>query len=239
MELGAHYLITNSRIQRQVLEPPTEPDLTHPWNRNVWFFGLRIPFSLVFLGWITFAQVLSPRFDTVLYAYVLVASFFGLVVGAHYIDIATSVDKFSPYFKKIPVRSMLGVGITAVAVGIIVGAYISLKWNLPFFLLFVAIEGAAAITYPREVPKFAHSYVTFGLAWGTIPFLASYYAQAGALSVLALAVSAFVGISVVMMHHLAIMTRESSDWKNALYLLDMYRYSVYLIAVISLVGRIY
>jgi hypothetical protein len=99
------------------------------------------------------------------------------------------------------------------------------------------IEGVAAITYPREVPKFAHSYGVFGLTWGTIPFLASYYAQAGRLSVVALAASAFVGVSVIMMHHLAIMTRESSDWKNALYLLDLYRYSVYLIAIISLVGR--
>jgi len=160
-----------------------------------------------------------------------------LIVGAHYIDIATSVDKFSPYFK-ISVRSMLGVGIASVAVGIIFGAYISLKWNLPLFLLFVAFEGAAAIAYPREVPKFAHSYATFGLAWGTIPFLASYYTQAGGLGVTAVAASTFVGISVVMMHHLAIMTRESSDWKNALYLLDLYRYSVYLIAVVSLAGRI-
>ena len=112
-------------------------------------------------------------------------------------------------------------GFAAVAVGITLGVYISLKWNLPLFLLFVAFEGAAAIAYPREVPKFAHSYATFGLAWGTIPFLAPYYAQAGALSVTAVAASCFVGISVVMMHHLAIMTRESSDWKNALYLLDL------------------
>ncbi|MHB1867732.1 MAG: hypothetical protein ACYCPP_02155 [Nitrososphaerales archaeon] len=221
-----------------MLEPPTEPDLTNPWNRNVWFYGLRIPFSLVFLGWITFAQVLSPRFDTVLYAYLLLAAFFGLVVGAHYIDIATSVKKFSPYFK-IPARVMLAVGIAAVVTGIIIGAYISLKWNLPLFLLFVAIEGAAAIAYPREAPKFAHSYVAFGLAWGTVPFLASYYAQAGTVNFLALAASAFVGVSVVMMHHLAVMTRESSDWKNAVYLLDLYRYSVYLIAVISIIGRIF
>ena len=221
-----------------MLEPPTEPDLTDPWNRNVWFYGLRIPFSLVFLGWITFAQVLSPRFDTVLYAYLLLAAFFGLVVGAHYIDIATSVKKFSPYFK-IPARVMLAVGISAVAAGIMIGAYISLKWNLPLFLLFVAIEGVAAIAYPREVPKFAHSYVAFGLAWGTVPFLASYYAQAGTVNFLALAASAFVGVSVVMMHHLAVMTRESSDWKNAVYLLDLYRYSVYLIAVISIIGRIF
>jgi hypothetical protein len=220
-----------------VLEPPAEPDLIHPWDRNVWFYGLRTPFSLVFVGWITFAQALSPRFDIVLYAYVLLASFFGLIVGAHFIDIGRSVDKFKPYFM-IPKSTLLAVGVAAVVVGILIGVYISFAWNVPLFLLFVLVEGAAAILYPMGV-KFAHSYFVFGLTWGTIPFLASYYVQAGSLSSIALACSAFVGLSVVMMHHLAIMTRESSDWKNAVYLLNNYRYSVYLIAAISLVGRLF
>lgn len=220
-----------------MLEPPTEPDLINPWNKNVWLYGLRTPFSLVFLGWITFAQVLSPQFSLKLYAFVLLASFFGLIVGAHYIDISSSSEKFSPYFK-IP-RSMIVIGFLAVLVGIAIGAYISIVWNLPLFLLFVAVEGALAIGYPREVPKLAHSYGSFGLAWGTIPFLASYYVQSGSLSILSVAVSCFVGISVVMMHHLAIMTRDSTDWKNALYLLGLYRYSVYFIAAISIIGKIF
>lgn len=138
------------------MEPPAEPDLTDPWNKNVWFYGLRTPFSFVFLGWITFAQVLSPKFSVAIYALVLLASFFGLIVGAHYIDISSSSEKFSPYFK-IP-SSMIAVGLVAVAVGIGVGVYISILRNLPFFLLLVAIEGALAIGYPREFPKFAHSY---------------------------------------------------------------------------------
>ncbi len=218
------------------MEAPAEPDLTHPWDRNVWFYGLRTPFSLVFLGWITFAQALSPKFNIVLYGYVLLAAFFGLVVGAHYIDIGRSVEKFKPYFQ-IPKNGLLTVGIAGVTVGILIGLYISFRWHTPLFLLFVAIEGAAAILYPMDL-KYAHSYLTFGLAWGSIPFLASYYVQAGALNSLALAAAAFVGVSVVMMHHLAIMTRESSDWKNAMYLLNLYRYSVYVIAIISLVGRL-
>lgn len=199
-------------------------------------YGLRTPFSLVFLGWITFGQVISPHFSFALYGLVLLASFFGLIVGAHYIDISSSIQKFSPYFK-IP-SSMIAIGVAAVAIGILVGAYIAIVRNLPFFLLFVAIEGALAIGYPRETPKFAHSYAAFGLAWGTIPFLASYYVQSGTISFVALAVSCFVGISVVMMHHLAIMSRDSSDWKNALYLLGLYRYSVYFIALIALIGKL-
>jgi len=75
------------------------------------------------------------------------------------------------------------------------------------------------------------------LTWGTIPFIAAYFIQSGTVSLLALAVAVFVGISVVMMHHLAIMSRESPGWKDALYLLRLYRYSVYLISLIAVLGR--
>ena len=42
-----------------------------------------------------------------------------------------------------------------------------------------------------------------------------------------------------MMHHLAIMSRDSPGWKDALYLLRLYRYSVYLVALIAVLGRIF
>ena len=70
----------------------------------------------------------------------------------------------------------------------------------------------------------------FGLTWGTIPFVAAYFIQSGTVTALSLAVAVFVGVSVVMMHHLAIMSRESPGWKDAAvpFLLELYRYSVYL-----------
>jgi hypothetical protein len=220
------------------MEPPVEPDLMRPWSRNVWLYGLRIPFSLVFLGWITFAQAMSPSFSWSVYLLTILAAFFGLVIGAHFIDIATSVQKFSPYFE-IPVRRMMAAGLSAVLTGALVGVYMAIQFQKPLFLLFVALEGTAAVAYPRERPRFAHSYTSFGLTWGTVPVLAAYYIQAGTLNLMAVSVSAFVGISVVMMHHLAVMTRESSDWRNAMYLLNLYRYSVYAIAFISFLGKIF
>ncbi len=217
-------------------EAPVEPDLVNPWSRNVWFYGLRTPFSLVFLGWITLAEVLSPRFNAEIYLYSIVAAFFGLVIGAHYIDIATSESKFSPFFA-IPRRKMLIVGIVSVGLGGLVGISMALRWNL-VFLAFVAVETAAAITYPREKPKLAHSYLSFGLTWGAIPFAGSYFIQSGSLDLMVIGISAFVGISVVMMHHLAIMSRDSQSWRDALYLLRLYRYSVYIVSILAILGRI-
>jgi len=168
------------------------------------------------------------------YLLTLLSAFFGLVVGAHYIDIGSSKAKFSPYLR-IP-GSMLVVGLVAVAIGGALGVYLSLRWNI-LFLVFVVVESFAAVAYPRESPKVMHSYASFGLTWGTIPFLAAYFIQAGSISFLALGLSAFVGVSVVMMHHLAIMSRESPAWKDALYLLRLYRYSVYFVAVAALAGK--
>jgi hypothetical protein len=215
--------------------PPVEPDLVAPWRRNVWVFGLRTPFSLVFIGWVTFAEVLSSKFSLEIYLYSMLAVLLGLVVGAHYIDIGTSREKFSPFFPSIP-RSMLWIGLLAVVAGGVVGVYMALRWNL-LFLAFVAVEGFAAYAYPRESPKAVHSYPGFGLTWGTVPFVAAYFIQSGSVDLLVLAVSVFVGVSVVMMHHLAIMSRDSPGWRDALYLLRLYRYSVYLISVIAVLGK--
>jgi hypothetical protein len=214
--------------------PPVEPDLVGPWKRNTWLYGLRTPFSLVFLGWVTLAQAIAPSFNLQIYLFTLLASFLGLVVGAHYIDIGSSRQKFSPYLR-IP-RYMLAVGVVAVALGIGVGAYMAARWNIAF-LAFVVVEGFAAIAYPRENPKMVHSYIGFGLTWGTIPFLGAYFIQASTLSLLAIGLSIFIGLSVVMMHHLAIMSRDSPAWKDALYLLRIYNYAVYVVAIAAILGR--
>jgi hypothetical protein len=216
--------------------PPVEPDLIAPWNRNVWLYGLRPPFSLVFLGWITLDQALSPKFSLEIYLYTILASFFGLVIGAHYVDIATSREKFSPFFQ-IKSRTMLVIGASAIAVGSVVGVYMAVRWDI-LFLIFVAVESFAALSYPRETPRVVHSYTSFGLTWGTLPFLATFFIQSGGINLLAVGLSIFVGISVVVMHHLAVMSRESSAWKDALYLLKLYRYSVYSIALLSLAWRL-
>lgn len=216
--------------------PPVEPDMIGPWRRNTWIYGLRIPFSMVFLGWITLAQTIAPSFNPEIYVYTLLASFFGLVVGAHYIDIGWSREKFSP-FLRIP-ESMLLVGVLAVAVGGLLGIYISARWNL-IFLGFVVIESFAAVAYPREKPRIVHSYAGFGLTWGVIPFLAAYFIQAGTISLLALGLAAFVGLSVIMMHHLAIMSRDSPAWKDALFLLKLYNYSVYFVGAAALIGKVF
>ena|SRR5215472_7420616 len=78
--------------------PLVEPDLVGVWRKNVWLFGLRVPFSMVIFSWVTVASALAPEFHLDRYLLTMLGGFFGLVVGAHYIDITASKDKYLPYF---------------------------------------------------------------------------------------------------------------------------------------------
>lgn len=214
---------------------PVEPDLVYPWNKNVWLFSLRLPFSFVFLGMITIAQVFAPEFHLDRYVLTLLASFFGLVAGAHFIDVASNAKKFSPYFA-IPKKLMLTIGLASVIVGILIGIYMAVTWSIPF-LLFVIIEGLVAVLYPLQKPGIMHSYASFAAGWGLIPVLASYYIQALQLSLLAVGIAIFFAFSVTIMHHLAVISKDSATGRDAIYLLSLYRYSVYITSLVLLFSR--
>ena len=221
--------------------PIVEPDLVGVWRKNVWLFGLRTPFSLVLFSWVTMASVLAPEFHLDRYLLTMLGGFLGLVVGAHYIDIAGSKDKYLPYFPNMNRGAVRAVGILAVLAGVAVGVYMSLLYSL-WFVVFVIAGGFFALFYPIEKPKWLHTYAGFGLAWGFMPVLASYYIQALHIDLVGLALASFIGITVVEMHHMAVLTNEkeyrAEVTKNARYLLKVHRAAAYVIGVILLISRL-
>src|SRR5947208_17078999 len=96
----AKYARGRARLMSDPVLPLVEPYLVGIWRKNVWLFGLRRPFSLVLFSWVTVASTLAPEFHLDRYLLTMLAGFFGLVIGAHYIDIAGSSDKYLPYFPK-------------------------------------------------------------------------------------------------------------------------------------------
>src|SRR5215831_20019382 len=103
---------TSQERQATAANSPVEPDLVGTWSKHgVYLFGLRTPFSLVFLSWVTAASALSTDFHWDRYLLGLTASFFGLVVGAHYIDIAGSEGKYLPFFPKMNVKRVMRIGV--------------------------------------------------------------------------------------------------------------------------------
>src|SRR3989475_3923897 len=209
---------------------PIEPDLVGIWRKNVWWFGLRIPFSLELVSWATMTAALAPEFHLDRYLLTLLAGFFGLIMGAHYIDITSSKEKYLPYFPNMNRKAIRTVGILTVLLGLAVGVYMSLQYS-PWFLVFVILGGFFALAYPVEKPKWLHSYPGFGLAWGFMPVIASYYIQGTRIDLLGLGLAIFLGITVVEMHHMAVLTNEkeySADLtKNARLLLKIHRTAAY------------
>ena len=204
-------------------------------------FGLRTPFSLVFLSWVTAASALSAEFHWDRYLLGLVAAFFGLVVGAHYIDIAGSKGKYLPFFPRMKVKQVMVFGIASALVGAGIGVYIAIAYN-PFFLVFVVLASFSAIFYPLEKPKILHSYTGFGIAWGFVPVLGAYYLQSSRIDLLSLGFAAFVGITVVQMHHMAVLSNEKENPKavteNARYLLRLHRVAAFALGLVLLVSKL-
>ena len=221
--------------------PIVEPDLVGIWKKNVWWFGLRWPFSFVLFSWVTVASALAPEFHLDRYLLTMLAGFLGLVVGAHYIDIAGSNEKYLPYFPKMNRESIRTVGIITVLAGVGVGVYMSFLYS-PWFLLFVALGGFFALFYPIEKPRWLHTYPGFGIAWGFLPVLASYYIQALRIDLVGVGLAVFLGIMSVEMHHMAVLTNEMeyspAVTENARLLLKIHRAAAYAIGLILLIARL-
>src|SRR5256885_17193817 len=118
--------------------PLVEPDLVGIWRKNVWWFGFRWPFSMVLFSWVTVASTLAPEFHLDRYLLTMLAGFFGLVIGAHYIDITASKDKYLPYFPKMNRAAIRAFGVVPVLLGEAIGISMSLLspiWFLPFLVL--------------------------------------------------------------------------------------------------------
>ncbi len=222
--------------------PIVEPDLVGVWARHgVYLFGLRMPFSIIFLSWVTAASAIAPTFHLDRYLLGILASFFGLVVGAHYIDIAGSKGKYLPYFPGMNSKLVMMIGVVSALIGTAIGVYIAITYN-PVFLVFVILASLAAIFYPLEKPKILHSYAGFGIAWGFTPALAAYYLQATTIDLLGVAFAAFVGIIVVEMHHMAVLTNEKENpeavTKNARYLLKLHRAAAVTLGLLLLISKL-
>src|SRR5256712_3105868 len=221
--------------------PLVEPALVGVWRKNVWWFGFRWPFSMVLFSWVTVASTLAPEFHLDRYLLTMLAGLFGLVIGAHYVDITASKDKYLPYFPKMNRAAIRAVGVVAVLVGVAIGIYMSLLYSI-WFLTFVVLGGFFALFYPIERPKWLHTYAGFGVAWGFIPVLASYYIQALRIDLVGLGLAVFLGITVVEMHHMAVLTNEkkyaTETNQNARLLLKIHRAAAYAIGLILLISRL-
>src|SRR5260370_3514278 len=96
------------------------------------------PVIIVLVLLCTEALTLASDFHLDLYLLTMLAGFFGLVIGAHYIDIAGSSDKYLPYFPTMNRTAIRVVAVLAVLAGVAVVVYMSAVYSI-WFLTFVVL----------------------------------------------------------------------------------------------------
>ncbi|MFZ3356171.1 MAG: hypothetical protein WA549_05355 [Thermoplasmata archaeon] len=168
---------------------------------------LHPPYTLMVLSFVTIGAAIAPRFSTVVYGATLLAYFAGLGVGAHFLDQIPGMG--SHYVRHWPSWALWVGGLAGVGIGVgigIVGAWVAL--GAPF-LIFVVVQGLAALGYPLA-PVFRgifHRDTFFAISWGALPLLTSFYAQDGSLTLLAGLSAAACGAAAALEIHLSRISR--------------------------------
>lgn len=142
---------------------------------------LHLPYTAWNLAYVAVGAGLSPVLDWAVLAGTLLAFGFGLGIGAHALDELRD----RPLRTELSDRQLWWLGVGGLAAGLAVavaGAVAVSSWVLAWAVLGVGL----AAGYSLERPRWIHTELGFGLAWGAFPVLVGYWAQAMTITPVAL-----------------------------------------------------
>lgn len=142
---------------------------------------LHLPYTAWHLSYVAIGAALAPTLDWTRLGGTLLAFAIGLGVGAHALDevrgrpLGTGLGDGLLW--------AIGVGAMVAAMGLaVVGAVVVSPWIPAWGAMGVAL----AVGYALEWPRFLHTSIGFGLAWGAFPVLVGYWVQTETFSLAAL-----------------------------------------------------
>lgn len=147
---------------------------------------LHPPYTLMVLSFVIMGAALSSRFSAAVLLATLAAYLLGLGIGAHFLDQITGMG--SRYVEHWSNRSLWTIGLASLAGAVAIGVAGAVLVVGPGLLPLVGVQAACAVGYPLA-PVFRgalHRDSVFAISWGSLPFLTSYYAQSGTVTVPAL-----------------------------------------------------
>jgi len=150
------------------------------------------------LSFVVIGAAASPRFSGTILLVTLLAYFLALGIGAHFLDQLPGMG--TRYVRHWPNAALWGVGFATIGVAVAIGVYAAATTLGWWFLLLVGIQAVCAVGYPLG-PVFHgvfHRESVFALSWGALPFITSYFAQSGQVTLGSVLIgAAFAGIAVV------------------------------------------
>ncbi len=158
-----------------------------PGTWRDWLSILHLPYTAWNLSYVLVGAGLAPHLSMSRLAATLIA--FGLAVGVA----AHGLDELHgrPLGTSIPSTLLAGVSAVALAAAVVLGVVGigRVGWGLAGF---IAVGGLIVVAYNLEVwGGRLHNDTTFALAWGVLPVLTAYYAQASTLRPAAVAAAVF------------------------------------------------
>lgn len=148
---------------------------------------LYLPYTFMNLSFVMMGAFIAPKFDIVILGLTLLAYFFGLGIGAHALDQLNG----KPWGTRLSNLELWMIVAASMSTAVGIGLY-AIQWIGYPLLLFIATAFFSAFAYnlgwgPRstlfgvykEKPEtLFHGVWFFSLAWGFLPVITSYYAQA-------------------------------------------------------------
>jgi hypothetical protein len=138
---------------------------------------LHPPYTLWHMSYVGVGAALSPEFSWVRVGAALAAFALAMGVGAHALDELSG----RPLETSIPTRTLWALAAVSIAAAIATGVYACIAWTV-WLAPFVVAGGFIVVAYNLELfGGVFHNDLSFGLAWGALPLLASYVVQAETL----------------------------------------------------------
>jgi len=148
---------------------------------------LHPPYTLWHLSYVAVGAGLATPFSWTRVALALAAFALGMGVGAHALDELHG----HPLRTQIPDATLWALAALTIAAGTALGVYACIAWT-PLLAPFVAFGAFIVVAYNLELfgGRF-HSTLWFALAWGGLPALSAYIAEAETIRGEAVAVAAY------------------------------------------------
>jgi hypothetical protein len=157
----------------------------HGWRRDVWAV-LHPPYTAWHLSYVVIGASLAPRLDLTRLAATLVAFFLAVGVSAHALDELHG----RPLRTGLPAAVLWTAAFAGLAGAVGLGLA-GLTVVGPGLLAFIAAGVLFVFAYNLElIGGRLHGDFWFALSWGSFPVLTAYFAQAGRISLGAVAVAA-------------------------------------------------
>ncbi len=166
---------------------------------------LHLPYTVWNLSYVALGAALAPHFRTDRMLWTMAAFALGLGVAAHVLDELNG----RPLATEIPAGLLIGLGIGSLAGACAIGVWAATAWGYGL-LGFVAAGAFIVPAYNLEWfgGRF-HGGLWLALAWGGLPVLSAYFAQADALRGPAILAAAYASAMIVVQRTLSTPVRHA------------------------------